>query len=123
MRNAFVFVVLGAAVLVVLAGCGQVQNAVRDGPQVMDPLTGTLSRSSTFEGRTAVARCPGGSVPVQTADGRRSCAHTPASNIEVGTAPVGDPALAERLSAQAKATGSPVAYTDGVTTVTVFPAQ
>ena len=67
--------------------------------------------------------CPGPAKPVEQPAGVVSCAATPADVILTGDLPPEDPRVTARLREAMDLIGGPVAYTDGTTTVTMFPGD
>lgn len=67
--------------------------------------------------------CPQGATLVITPEGSRSCAHTSASNLTVGSSASSsfDPSVMDELQAEVNRTGQPAAYTNGTYTVTLTP--
>lgn len=113
----------------VLSACGSPSSStnVRTGPQAVSPVSpgpnnrGAKSQHTAAPSSNAIITCPQGGTLIRTPSGLTSCAHTSASNLTVGDSSVFDPARVEAMRAEATATGQPVAYSDGVSTVTISP--
>lgn len=90
------------------------------------PLAGIPADAAPgpIAGRTVSYGCPQGATLIITPEGNRSCAHTSASNLTVGSSASSsfDRSVMDNLQAEVNRTGQPAAYTDGTYTVTLTPA-